>query len=411
MTLPAPGKLGPSPPHDPHRVLHLIHGEHWSGGEQSLYLLLKYLDRRRYDPTVICLSGGLLRDRLEHMGIKTELVPMSGKWDLSVVLPIRRIIDRLAPHLVITQTPRTNLLGRLATRGRKVPIFTIVQAPISRDTNAATPAPMNARIERWTSRWTQRYVGVSQAVAEDLVDLGVSRDRIGVIYNSFDPAILEQAPYPPVLRQELGLDAGHPLIGMLASFRPRKGAETLIDAMPLITEAVPSAILALVGHGNWVDGEDYLACLRRRAKDRGVEDRVLTLGFREDVPQVLSSLSVKVLPSLFGEGSSLVLMEAMALGVPVVASDTEGNNEVVQDEKSGLLFCVRDSSALARAVIRILTQGHLAERLATAGRDRAREHFAADHMAHAYVHEYDNLLGPADVPEPSASSARERRPQ
>ncbi len=376
----------------PRRVLHLIHGEHWSGGEQSLYLLLKYTDRSCFEPTLVCLADGLLRERVEELGIHVEVVPMRGKLDLGVALRMARVIDRVHPDLMVTQTARTNLIGRLARLITGVPILTIVQAPISRDTNARSPSRVNAIVERITSFLTTRYIAVSRAVADDLRSLGVPKKKIRVVYNSFDPALFDEAPHNAVLRAELGLSERAPLIGMVASFRPRKGAECLIDAMAHVTEEIPEALLVLAGHGDWVEGEDYLEVLRRRARERGVSDRVRTIGFRADVPELLSSLSVKVLPSIFGEGSSLVLMEAMALGVPVIASDTEGNNEVIEHGRSGLLVPPRRAEKLAGAILRLLRDRDEAGRLAEGGRRRAREFFAADRMAASYREEYDALL-------------------
>lgn len=376
----------------PRRVLHLIHGEHWSGGEQSLYLLLKYTDRSRFEPILVCLADGLLRERVEELGIPVEIMSMRGKADLGVALRLAKVIDRVHPDLIVTQTARTNLIGRLARLISGVPILTIVQAPISRDTNAQSPGRVNAIVERITSFLTTRYIAVSRAVADDLRSLGVPKRKIRVVYNSFDPALIDAAPYRPALRAELGLSEHAPLVGMVASFRPRKGAEYLIDAMAHVLEELPEARLVLAGHGDWVEGEDYLEVLRRRVRERGVSERVRTIGFREDVPELLSSLSVKVLPSIFGEGSSLVLMEAMALGVPVVASDTEGNNEVIEHERSGLLVPPRRAKELADAILRLLRDRDEARRLAEGGRRRARELFAADRMAAFYREEYDGLL-------------------
>ena len=375
----------------PRRVLHIVNGAHWSGGEQSLFLLLKYLDRTRYEPTVICLAPGLLHDRLVAMGVPTHIVLMSGRFDLRVVRPISRIIRRIRPDLVVTQTSRTNLLGRLARLcSPGIPVVSVVQAPISRDTNHERPSRLNGWVERVTSPLTRGYIAVSNGVTRDLATLGVREDRVRVIYNSFDPDILHNAPYEQVLRAG---NEGHLLVGMVASFRPRKGAEFLIDAMPEVLRRVPEARVVLAGHGGWVEGEDYLETLRKRALALGVESSLQILGFREDVPEILASLDVMVLPSLFGEGSSLVLMEAMALGRPVVASDTEGNDEVVEDGISGLLVPSSDAASLATAIVRLLEDPELARRLARAGQQRAKEQFAADAMARQYMDEYDLVLG------------------
>src|SRR5690606_17187577 len=127
------------------------------------------------------------------------------------------------------------------------------------------------------------------------------------------------------------------VVGMVANFRPRKGAEVLIDAVGKLADSHSRLRLVLVGEPFREPGGDYGADLRRRATRLGAQDRVRFTGFRADADRLIGSLDLFVLPSLFGEGLPRVLLEAMAAGVPVVSTPVEGIGELIRHEENGLL--------------------------------------------------------------------------
>ncbi|MCX7765660.1 MAG: glycosyltransferase family 4 protein [Candidatus Sumerlaeia bacterium] len=173
--------------------------------------------------------------------------------------------------------------------------------------------------------------------------------------------------------------------------RPRKGAEYLIRAIPAIRNEIPNCRFLLVGDAEFVEGKDYLGELKRIAELTGVGDLIKFTGFRNDVDRILEIVTVLVLPSLFGEGLPLVLLEGMAHSLPIVATDTAGNKEVVIDGETGYLVPPADSMLLADKIINLLKSPELRLRLGEAGRRRVETIFSLESMLEKYKFVYRQL--------------------
>jgi glycosyltransferase involved in cell wall biosynthesis len=167
----------------------------------------------------------------------------------------------------------------------------------------------------------------------------------------------------------------------VARLEEQKGLEHLVEAAALI----PDVVFVIAGEGS------RRAPLEARAQALGVHDRLVFLGYRQDVPDLLACCTVFVLPSLF-EGLPLAVLEAMGAGRPVVATRIGGTDEIITDGYTGLLVPPRDSVALARAIRRVLSDTDLARRLGKAGQRRALYEFSAERMAAQVTHIYDELL-------------------
>lgn len=375
------------------KILHIITGKTFSGEEEKLYFLCKYYNKERIEPHVAVLSDSLLAKLLREAGIEVHVIPMESRIDLRAAIAVARLAKRLKIDILVSHTGRTAILARLAHLLCGSPTVTILTAPILRDTNSLTPKKWNFRFERWTSRWTARYAVANKDIGEELIRHGEDPSKISLIYNAIDfDEYREFSGVNGTLKNELGLKEDSNLVGMLAAFRPRKGTEYLIKAIPRIIEKAPDTWFVFVGHGDWVDGKDYIQVLKELAASLGVDSRVIFPGFRRDIPNVLNSLDLFVLPSLFGEGSSLAIMEGMALELPVVSTITEGNKEVVEDGVTGLLVPPADENALAEAITAVLADKELAGRMGSAGMERADRMFRADDMARNYEKVYEEIL-------------------
>jgi glycosyltransferase involved in cell wall biosynthesis len=373
-------------------LLHLIHGKTYSGGEHSLYLLYKYIDRERFNPVVVCLEDGLLAKRLAERSIKVYCLGTSSRIPLGLLSRIMSIARKEKAHLIINQTTRTTLLGRIVSLLSGTPNVTIVQAPILRDTNTTKPRWVNHLLEKTTGFLSDRHVVVNSAMRDEMIGWGKQPAKIRVIYNSVDPEYLDYRGKNIIFRNEFGIEEERPAAGMIASFRPRKGAEYLIRAMADVIREVPTALLFMIGHGEWVKRKDYIEELRELARSLGIAHIVHFTGFRSDIPQILSELDVLVLPSLFGEGSSLTVLEAMGLGCPVIATATEGNVELIENEVTGILVPPADHSALARAIVSLLTDRQRAARMGEAAKRRVRGKFTADQMSESYSNLFEEVI-------------------
>jgi len=202
-----------------------------------------------------------------------------------------------------------------------------------------------------------------------------------------DPEVRGQA------RAELGIPADAPLVGMVANFRPRKGAEVLIAAVAALPDSAGQPWLLLVGEA-FRDGErDYGAELTAAATAAGIGARTLQAGFRADVDRLIGAMDLFVLPSRFGEGLPMVLLEAMGAGIPVVSTPVEGIAELVDDGRNGLLVPPNDSAALSAAIARLLADATVRDRLGREGRTTVEGGYSADAMAAGIEAVYAELIG------------------
>ena len=159
----------------------------------------------------------------------------------------------------------------------------------------------------------------------------------------------------------------------------------------------PPVHLLLVGEAFHEGDRDYAAELRRQAERLGIAGRVTLTGFLRDVERIIRGLDILVLPSRFGEGMPMVLLEAMGAGLPVVATPVEGIAELVDDGRNGLLVPPEDVEALANAIRRVLEDPALAERLGSAARELVTQRYSANGMARAIEAVYEELLLPGQV--------------
>jgi glycosyltransferase involved in cell wall biosynthesis len=227
-----------------------------------------------------------------------------------------------------------------------------------------------------------RYVAVSRDIATRLAeDFGWPRQKIEVIYNAAD---LSRFPRQPVAAANAPIAGRAPVIFTGARLDPQKGHRVLLEALA----ALPGVVLALAGEG------PERATLEARAVSLGIQDRVRFLGFRDDVPELLSACDVVALPSLY-EGSSLSVLEAMAAERAIVSSDIAGTNELIEHGRSGLLVASGDATALAAALRRLLADDRLRASLGRCARERVEHAFTASAMAGAVERVYEQVLADA----------------
>jgi glycosyltransferase involved in cell wall biosynthesis len=376
------------------RILHIISGKTFSGEEEKLFLLCRFYNRDNIDVHVIVFWDELLASLLRGLGVSVHLVPMKSRFDLRAALRVAKLVKQRDIDIIISHTGRAALIARMAHMICRKPVITILPAPILRDTNSLKLKKWNFRLERWTSRWTVKYVPVNREIGEELIRYGEDPLKITPIYNGIDYLKFhKELEKSETLKKELGLEAKSNLVGMVAAFRPRKGAEYLVKAIPVVLQQVPETWFVFVGHGEWVEGKDYIDSLKELAASLNVDSHAIFTGFRRDIPGVIRSLDVVILPSLFGEGSSMVLMEAMALERPVISTLTEGNREVVEDGITGLLVPPADEKCLGQAIINLLSDKEKTRRMGEAGRDRVNKMFRAEVMTRNYEKLYEEILG------------------
>jgi glycosyltransferase involved in cell wall biosynthesis len=259
--------------------------------------------------------------------------------------PLRQLVRIIRQHgyrLLHAHTPRSVLVAGLASRWTGMPLVYHVHSPTSRDSTRPWQNRTNAAIERCCFPLACELIAVSESIGRHLQSLGVSADKVAVVPNGV-PVRRPRPPRPAAARQWL--------FGTVALFRPRKGIEVLLEAVAILRrEGLPIRLTAVGGF----ETSAYERQVLQRMTDLNLTDSVAWTGFRQDVDAELAAMDVFVLPSLFGEGLPMVVLEAMATGVPVIAARVEGVPEVIRDGREGLLVEPGNATDLARAMARFV---------------------------------------------------------
>ena len=354
-------------------VLHLINGEAIGGIERVVMTLCRL--RRRVLPRVVCLMDGDMRSAAGRLA---DRVAMYGRLDATAAVRLAAYVRRHHVDLVVAHTLRANLVGAIAARLARVPVVATIHSPIARDTERRVRNVWNAWLQKLLIPMTDAYITVSDGLRTEMVTMGVPPSRITVVRNGVEAELYEGGNRAGFRRSLADVEEGAPLVGTLALLRPRKGVEDLLSAAPLILRECPSCTFLIAGRA---EKPSYAARLRRLCRELGIAERVVFTGPRDDVPDLLAALDVFVLPSLFGEGSPLALLEAMAAGRAVVATDTEGNRELVEDGVTGRLVPPRDPRGLASAVTMLLTDPVRRREMGQAAQRAVGQRFGAARMA------------------------------
>ncbi|UCD84698.1 MAG: glycosyltransferase [Deltaproteobacteria bacterium] len=355
-------------------VLHINTERGWGGGEQQLLYLTEGLEGRDCHCTVLCQPEVPLAKRSRERELKTIELKMRGEWDLWAALRIAQLLKERKYDLVHLHTSHAHTLGLLARlrgwRGKGV---------VSRRvTFRLRKGPINKLKYRYFT-----YICISQAVRDVLIADGVAPEKINVVYSGIDLGRFESGGTVNI-RRELGIPEGK-IIGNIGHIAGHKGQRDLIEATPQILRVFPDASILIIGEGK------LRRNLERLAEDLGVKNRVIFMGFRNDIPSLLRSMDIFVYPSHW-EGLGTSLLDAMAAEVPVVATNTGGIPEVISDRVNGMLVSPRGPKALAKAVLTILQNDDLAKKLARAGRGTVKEKFTVDRMVEGTLEVYRKVM-------------------
>jgi glycosyltransferase involved in cell wall biosynthesis len=361
------------------RVLHVRASSGVYGAERVIATLAGEQARLGMDPHVACLEprgDRPFETALVRSGIEAHALPDRGGLDAALLARLAALVRRLAPDVVHSHGYKTDVLAALLAPALRRPCLVAT----NHNWTGETPAlRVYERLDALALRRFDLVVAVSRPVAAELEAAGIR--RVSVIPNGI--AIPAGAAAPGRLRAELGLAPGTPLVGCVGRLSPEKGVRELLDA----ASAAPIADVhfALAGEG------PLAAELAASVRARGLERRVHLLGRREDVASFLPELHALVLPS-HREGTPMILLEAMAAGVPPVATAVGGVPDVVTDGVSGILVPPRDAAAVASAVRRISDDGALRRALGAGAQEAVRARFSAPGMARRYAQEYRAAL-------------------
>lgn len=315
----------------------------------------------------------ILARAAEH-GIPTFAVKMRNGIDPVAVWRLMRIIRSEKVDVVNTHSGRDSILAGLAGR-------LSMRALIVRTRHLLLPITSRA-----TYTWLPHHVvAVSLAVRDYLETVGVPSERMSVVPTGVDIHRFDPSSVPQGIRQELALPPEALLVGTVAILRAKKGHRDLIEAVPAVLQQVPNATFVFAGDGPQQEN------LQKLIDDRGLSQKIRLIGLRRDIPNVLKDLDLFVLPT-HQEALGTSLLEAQAMGVPVIGTRTGGVPETMREGETGLLVPVQQPDALAQAVIAILKDHEGRRRMSAAARPHVVANYSVEVMADGMLATYKRLL-------------------
>jgi glycosyltransferase involved in cell wall biosynthesis len=365
------------------------------GTERQVINLVRNHDRRRFDVHLACfrLKGPLLHE-IENADLSLSEYPISTLRSLRVLWQQFRLIRYLRRHRIQVVHAfgfYANVFAIPAARIARVPV---VVASI-RDTGDHL-TPFQRRLQKWACSWADQVLVNATAVQDVLVGQGYDPSRIGIIHNGIDVARFRRpsGDRANVATWGLGLPPGAPVVAAFARLNRLKGIEYFLEAAAIVAKPFENVRFLIVGDSI---SQTYREELEALATRLGIRSRVVFAGFRSDVPELLAGVTVSVLPSL-SEGLSNVVLEAMAAGVPMVATAVGGTPEMIEDDVTGVLVPPKDAYTMAIAIGTLLGDPAKAHAMGEAARRSVTARFSLVATVLRTEELYERLLRRATMP-------------
>jgi glycosyltransferase involved in cell wall biosynthesis len=359
---------------EPIRVLELLVSTELGGGPAHVADLIARLPRGEFAGTVGAPAGGPFTERFRALG--ADFVPVTcDRLKPGVLGRVTELVRERRIHVIHSHGKGAGLYGRLAARRAGIAAVHTFHGLHYR---AYPPGLREAylALERWLAGMSHALIHVSESQRRRAAGLGLAPDdRSRVIVNGVDAHRIQTlARERPISRERLALEAGALVLGTVARFDRVKGLEVLLDAFARLAPRLPRAALLLVGYGPEAER------LRERARRAPCGARVIFAGPVPEAARCLPAMDVYVSASR-GEGLPLAMLEAMACGLPVVATRVPGHVDVIEDGVTGLLVPPDNADGLAAAAESLLASPERRLAMGQAGRRRVEERFSADRMA------------------------------
>lgn len=362
------------------RVVHIIDRLPPDGAERLLCEVLRYRSTA-FDYQVLCLAeGGVFEPVIRAMGVPVTILGKRRGIDLRLVWRLWRWLRASKPHVVHTHLFTADTWGRLVARLAGVPlVFSTVHSVNS------WQGGLHRLVDRTLALVTTRLIACTAQVADKLQHQdGIASTRIVTLSNGVD--LQRFADVTPVdIEQELGASGSGPWLAVLGRLEPVKGQAYLLDCLALLRDQGVAFRCVLIGDG---PEREALAAQVMRLQ---LTEHVWLAGFRENVPAWLAAIDALVMPSRW-EGLPMALLEAMALGKPVVAHAVGGIPDVVRDGQEGLLVAPHHPQQMIQALARLLVDTPLREQMGSQALVRVRDHYSAESLALAYEDLYRDAM-------------------
>ena len=357
------------------KILHLITGLEIGGAEM---MLLKTLPRMQndFDNRVCCINGhGPMGEKLEAAGVPVYYLNLKNIFDLDIIWRFKKIIKEFNPDILVTYLIHADLFGRILGR-----IFGIKKIICSVRAKLIQVKYLPLLfLDALTSPLVTHYHFNSQTVANMYHKFFfLPKRKITIIPNGLEIGKYDIHIDTQKKKEALGISQNKTVLGYTAKLREQKGHKYLITAFAEVLKNDKDIVLILIGDG------DERKNIERQAHDLGISNDLILLGNRDDVPEILQIIDIFVFPTLF-EGMSNALMEAMAAGKPIIATDIPENKELINDNVSGILVPAKKSSAIAESILKLITNKLQVQNIAANAKNKASKRFSLEKITQEMI--------------------------
>lgn len=361
------------------RVLHVINGEDYAGAERVQDSLALRLPAFGFDVGFACLKPRRFAEMRQATSAPVYELPMRSKFDWSPAKRLARLVRDEGYSIVHSHTPRTALVGRAAAALARVPLVHHIHCQTAVEVGGRRwQDKLNLLLERIATYRAAKVIAVSPSLRRYLLRHGYSQREVRLVTNGVPTR--GETPSPRPART----------LGMIALFRPRKGLETLIEALALVRRAGFDVRLRAIGRFQSAAYEREIHQLAARLR---VESAIDWTGFRQDIGAELAKIDIAILPSLVSEAMPMSVLEAMSAGVLVVGSAVDGISDLIEDGFDGLLARPGDAAHLAEVLVRAVGDDSERHHMALAGYRKQAEHYSDLAMALSVAEIYEEVLG------------------
>lgn len=366
------------------RILRIISNLGVGGVQKRMVSLLPKLNKERYEIVVCSFKSGELQHCLEQSGIPVRIVSRRFKFDPVCIYRLCSIMKKENIDIVHTHCHKPNTTGRFAAKLAGVPVI------IANEHNVDSwKSNWQLTLDKWLAAHSDKIIAVSEAVKSFYVkNANISADKFEVVYNGVDLDFWQNnIPAKEMIfkkKAELGLLQGDKVIVAIGRLHPQKGHEYLLRAARKIIPRMKNLKFLIIGDGPMK--ESLESCSERL----GIKENVVFTGKRDDVKDILYLSDISVVSSV-REGFSNAVLEAMACGKPVVATDVGGNKEIIIDGKNGFIVSSRDEDALADRILTLAGNEELTIRMGLAAKETVKS-FSLSRMIHKTEKLYEELM-------------------
>jgi glycosyltransferase involved in cell wall biosynthesis len=371
----------------------MLGGMGFGGGEKYVLYIVEGLSGADYSFHLATYQESLFTREARRRGHNVTVIDMTSRFNPLSLYKLTQFFKRERFDLVHTNGARMNFYGRLAARLAGVPnVCSTVHNSLYDYPIGALKRSIYVRVDAWTARYADRIITVAEALAKDLRDkYGIPREKVLTIHNGINMDEMRPTRSREAIRDELGVPSGSPCLTAIGRMTQQKGFTYFLKALPSITRRFPSVRCFFVGDGPLRDE------LEREASTLDLHNNCQFTGMRTDIVDILKATDIFVLPSL-SEGFPMVLLEAMGMGRPVVATAVSGNPELIENGRSGLLVPPKDPKAISKAVYRLLENPLEAEEGGKAAQVEVSTKFTVEIMVKKTEEVYRTISGLRPIP-------------